>query len=122
LGAHLARPRVDLASDEESHRVPDDLAERGGPRQEVVLVRPVGVALPVGVVLVQGETMADALARHPRRPVQDRKSTRLNSSHVKISYAVFCLKKKKTIESPPCNQTRSPIQPNQTRQITVPQV
>src|SRR5436309_3160910 len=29
----------------------------------------------------------------PRR--RDRKSTRLNSSHVKISYAVFCLKKKK---------------------------
>src|SRR5690606_41047395 len=27
---------------------------------------------------------------------QDRKSTRLNSSHVKISYAVFCLKKKRT--------------------------
>src|SRR5690606_40603262 len=27
-------------------------------------------------------------------PVVDRKSTRLNSSHVKISYAVFCLKKK----------------------------
>src|SRR5690606_40809117 len=27
--------------------------------------------------------------------VADRKSTRLNSSHVKISYAVFCLKKKK---------------------------
>src|SRR5690625_5790146 len=28
--------------------------------------------------------------------LQDRKSTRLNSSHVAISYAVFCLKKKKT--------------------------
>src|SRR5256885_9261655 len=28
--------------------------------------------------------------------VQDRKSTRLNSSHLVISYAVFCLKKKKT--------------------------
>src|SRR5690606_36681745 len=28
-------------------------------------------------------------------PFRDRKSTRLNSSHVKISYAVFCLKKKK---------------------------
>src|SRR5690606_40753235 len=26
-------------------------------------------------------------------PIRDRKSTRLNSSHVKISYAVFCLKK-----------------------------
>src|SRR3712207_7482263 len=34
--------------------------------------------------------------RHARRgPVQDRKSTRLNSSHANISYAVFCLKKKK---------------------------
>src|SRR5438067_9774392 len=31
-----------------------------------------------------------------RRDVRDRKSTRLNSSHVSISYAVFCLKKKKT--------------------------
>src|SRR5712692_3123494 len=30
----------------------------------------------------------------------DRKSTRLNSSHSSISYAVFCLKKKKTIEAP----------------------
>src|SRR5690349_23736435 len=29
------------------------------------------------------------------RHTQDRKSTRLNSSHVEISYAVFCLKKKK---------------------------
>src|SRR5690349_23108790 len=28
--------------------------------------------------------------------IKDRKSTRLNSSHVEISYAVFCLKKKKT--------------------------
>src|SRR5690606_41356938 len=37
--------------------------------------------------------------RHRRgrgRPHRDRKSTRLNSSHVKISYAVFCLKKKNT--------------------------
>src|SRR5438876_7405885 len=30
------------------------------------------------------------------RPAGDRKSTRLNSSHPSISYAVFCLKKKKT--------------------------
>src|SRR5690606_41307462 len=29
-----------------------------------------------------------------RKALEDRKSTRLNSSHVKISYAVFCLKKK----------------------------
>src|SRR5437867_5586737 len=32
--------------------------------------------------------------RHQVRPRQDRKSTRLNSSHRTISYAVFCLKKK----------------------------
>src|SRR3989442_11351526 len=30
----------------------------------------------------------------------DRKSTRLNSSHVRISYAVFCLKKKKNTRTP----------------------
>src|SRR3712207_7604751 len=33
-----------------------------------------------------------------RREWSDRKSTRLNSSHANISYAVFCLKKKKTDE------------------------
>src|SRR5206468_5454428 len=33
--------------------------------------------------------------REPRRHHPDRKSTRLNSSHDQISYAVFCLKKKK---------------------------
>src|SRR2546422_8619049 len=40
----------------------------------------------------EGET-ADEIADHGR---EDRKSTRLNSSHGYISYAVFCLKKKKT--------------------------
>src|SRR5947209_15298604 len=33
-----------------------------------------------------------------RLPAQDRKSTRLNSSHANISYAVFCLKKKNTLQ------------------------
>src|SRR5439155_24053192 len=37
-------------------------------------------------------------AIHERSENPDRKSTRLNSSHVAISYAVFCLKKKKTIQ------------------------
>src|SRR3989442_11036521 len=35
------------------------------------------------------------LARRRDHALVDRKSTRLNSSHVRISYAVFCLKKKK---------------------------
>src|SRR5436305_11135136 len=38
--------------------------------------------------------------QHNLRARKDRKSTRLNSSHVRISYAVFCLKKKKTSTSP----------------------
>src|SRR5690349_23531417 len=42
----------------------------------------------------------DSCRRRPGRATErDRKSTRLNSSHVEISYAVFCLKKKKTRES-----------------------
>src|SRR5690242_21465683 len=36
--------------------------------------------------------------RDDGRPARDRKSTRLNSSHMSISYAVFCLKKKKKKE------------------------
>src|SRR2546428_9994497 len=40
----------------------------------------------------------DAFARaRPRAATLDRKSTRLNSSHDQISYAVFCLKKKKQL-------------------------
>src|SRR5690606_41679125 len=40
-----------------------------------------------------------SLSPHLVTAYQDRKSTRLNSSHVKISYAVFCLKKKKMTSS-----------------------
>src|SRR3712207_6904175 len=37
----------------------------------------------------------DAVSEWVRERIADRKSTRLNSSHANISYAVFCLKKKK---------------------------
>src|SRR3712207_8295649 len=37
-----------------------------------------------------------------QRRHQDRKSTRLNSSHANISYAVFCLKKKKKLRNSTC--------------------
>src|SRR3712207_7176473 len=48
--------------------------------------------------VVVAEHRADVGVRGPERPRHDRgdrKSTRLNSSHANISYAVFCLKKKK---------------------------
>src|SRR5690554_7742550 len=48
-------------------------------------------------------------------PIQDRKSTRLNSSHVRISYAVFCLKKKKKKKN---NKKSKNIQKKQTN-ITI---
>src|SRR5690625_296136 len=61
----------------------------------------------VGAVLQDGGLLDDltvletikmvAACHHWHAPIdEDRKSTRLNSSHVAISYAVFCLKKKKT--------------------------
>src|SRR3712207_8562715 len=45
-------------------------------------------------VLAAGRS-PQAMALPARYPAVDRKSTRLNSSHANISYAVFCLKKKK---------------------------
>src|SRR5436190_10914309 len=56
---------------------------------------------------IKGKVLAVVVSRGQRRSVfvdgalmtgdrRDRKSTRLNSSHTVISYAVFCLKKKKT--------------------------
>src|SRR2546430_10853866 len=41
---------------------------------------------------------------------RDRKSTRLNSSHSQISYAVFCLKKKKENDRHPVPHTASPFE------------
>src|SRR5690625_6699796 len=49
-----------------------------------------------GTVLIDGEDLAALPARQQRIRRRDRKSTRLNSSHVAISYAVFCMKKKQT--------------------------
>src|SRR5256885_3276667 len=61
------------------------------PHVEAILgldVRPPGAALA-----------SLAKLRFERSDVRDRKSTRLNSSHLVISYAVFCLKKKKNSAS-----------------------
>src|SRR5204862_7570652 len=73
--------------------------------------------LPVGssASRIEGSfTSARAIATRWRCPpdssfgrcvIRDRKSTRLNSSHVEISYAVFCLKKKKKTEKPAVKST-----------------
>src|SRR2546430_4223733 len=47
-----------------------------------------------GLTLLPSELTGEFTAASPELP-KDRKSTRLNSSHSQISYAVFCLKKKR---------------------------
>src|SRR5690606_40370358 len=65
---------------------------RGLGRLRRRLARPRRGAAPAGAV---GQGRGHPQGRAQSVAVQpDRKSTRLNSSHVKISYAVFCLKKK----------------------------
>src|SRR3989449_4930874 len=63
-----------------------DVAERRRAEGKLVELLVEELAAPQ----VQGRT-----ASHPGPKLRDRKSTRLNSSHGYISYAVFCLKKKK---------------------------
>src|SRR5271163_5342608 len=61
-------------------------------------------ALPISSVVCGCRTATarrsawHVVPRCPTSPRRDRKSTRLNSSHDQISYAVFCLKKKKKTE------------------------
>src|SRR3712207_7517242 len=82
---------------------------RSGPvgcRVEIVLAGARGESPPPEVHAVSAFKVPQSRARPPagsargRGPpggsAEDRKSTRLNSSHANISYAVFCLKKKKT--------------------------
>src|SRR5256885_11953387 len=61
-----------------------------------------------GAIGLRLQGQADRPPRHLRQgedePLRDRKSTRLNSSHLVISYAVFCLKKKTLIS---CNYQRA---------------
>src|SRR3712207_7846117 len=61
------------------------LAQQVVLREELPLVR-----------IVRGELRVRRVVEPDEQPI-DRKSTRLNSSHANISYAVFCLKKKKTL-------------------------
>src|SRR5207245_6471923 len=60
-----------------------------------------GLADAVAWLMQRQSTLATADETGARNglPLQDRKSTRLNSSHGSISYAVFCLKKKKKIKT-----------------------
>src|SRR3712207_8001341 len=63
----------------------------------------------VGGVLLRVEAGRIEVAQPAEQEGVDRKSTRLNSSHANISYAVFCLKKKKhSYASPPSSTSITP--------------
>src|SRR5438477_1375170 len=57
------------------------------------------VRVHLGNLAVPRSSPGDYCARGTARFPRDRKSTRLNSSHMSTSYAVFCLKKKKLAET-----------------------
>src|SRR5690606_33481798 len=71
---------------------PDTLAQAWQDQSGARLALLVRVATPS---IEAGAAWAGAAREQLAAALQDRKSTRLNSSHVKISYAVFCLKKKR---------------------------
>src|SRR5687768_2798204 len=66
------------------------VARHRPPQLSVLVSTPV-----VGVDGAPGVSISIEASHVPRSSLRDRKSTRLNSSHGYISYAVFCLKKKK---------------------------
>src|SRR5690606_39588181 len=67
---------------------------RGGVRRDRAVHVAIGVVGAAGVRSRVGLRREGQGIAGEKRGERDRKSTRLNSSHVKISYAVFCLKKK----------------------------
>src|SRR3712207_8092966 len=68
-------------------------------RGDVADVHEIADAGAVGGVEVVAEDLRRTPLGDPAEHHRDRKSTRLNSSHANISYAVFCLKKKKHIST-----------------------
>src|SRR2546430_3480407 len=72
---------------------------------------------PLHALRPRGEPQHRCLAR---RAVGDRKSTRLNSSHSQISYAVFCLKKKKPTVSEAPNRRPAPTSASRPRRSCPP--
>src|SRR6267378_6842487 len=111
------------------------------PRREVKRVRQATVChtCPTSAQTAGPLTSPEAMARrqafapspHPAGGVRglrvlrsdwglgDRKSTRLNSSHVEISYAVFCLKKKTRSEDrSPAKKTTNPVMIHDSRRKT----
>src|SRR2546428_1176111 len=64
--------------------------------RSAVLLRRVAQQLEDLAAGLRVEIARGLIGEQDRRARQDRKSTRLNSSHDQISYAVFCLKKKKS--------------------------
>src|SRR5258708_21776740 len=73
-------------------------------RSDVVAGRLFAVDVLARLARPDGRERVPVIGRRHRHRI-DRKSTRLNSSHQIISYAVFCLKKKKRTKSPRAKHT-----------------
>src|SRR3712207_8779183 len=75
-------------------RSPAPVLQQHAEERGVVRLRAAGGEVDLGGMAADGRR--DRIPRPVDGRPRDRKSTRLNSSHANISYAVFCLKKKKT--------------------------
>src|SRR5256885_3739972 len=69
----------------------------GAPHQTLLGVTGSGKTFAIANVVKKVSKPTLVISHNKTLAAQDRKSTRLNSSHLVISYAVFCLKKKKII-------------------------
>src|SRR5690625_6347178 len=101
LHPRLAAPLAGRAGRGPGHRVATGPAGTQTPRGVGGMSRPMArrIGTVISGALLLGAAAGVAVSGEqwpaPQQPLPDRKSTRLNSSHVAISYAVFCLKKKK---------------------------
>src|SRR5687768_18095340 len=95
VSLHDAAPGAVERGLETMRRSLEKLAEKGGADPGEVLARVEPVEGIVEAELMIEAVVEDAEVKIEIFKMADRKSTRLNSSHGYISYAVFCLKKKK---------------------------
>src|SRR5688572_25405283 len=93
------------AANAEMHIVPERLARAIRDAAEELVAGKLDEHFPLDIFqtgsgtstnMNANEVIANRACQLGGKPIGDRKSTRLNSSHSQISYAVFCLKKKKS--------------------------
>src|SRR5690625_5751064 len=120
LGTTITALNVDYANDPELQESIEMLGI-----DEDVMIKSAAILAGIGSLFIPGFTaLISTIIYLVIAKIIDRKSTRLNSSHVAISYAVFCLKKKKYDEHviPFQNKDQSRYRVKATKKINIPMI